>query len=305
MAGQFTRKMYDDCAFVQNVKQSTDPLELRMDVNKFVNCNNICRPHSQRYQPGSVSLVDIESSLWGIDKLSSDCDSYKHPFCRPHGCLLTRDPSVRGHMTPFACERGRDGDNAVITTNMRMPRGPGYRLPNPNVCNTGNGYYSINTANGDQVSLPRRRRFPQSREAKLARLAHLARLARQRSHVQPAVAQLYATRQNGLAQNGAVQNGLSSNGAVQNGLAPNGLAQNGLAQNGLTPNGLQQNGLSSNGLASNGVAQSPLVNELDTVVVVDDGNGNDVIVSAPSGNGEVVEAFYYRYDPRRSNGGRY
>jgi hypothetical protein len=141
MAGRFTRRMYDNCAFAQDVKQSTDPLELVLDITKYVNCGNICRP-SVEYPPNAALLVDVESSLWGLDKLSSKCDSAKHPFCGPSGCLLTKDPRVAPHITPYACERGHLGEAAVITTNMRLPLNPGYRVPNPNVCNAqGNGYY--------------------------------------------------------------------------------------------------------------------------------------------------------------------
>lgn len=142
MSGHFTRKMYDGCAFKQDTKQSTDPLELIMDVTKYVHSNNICKPASQ-YPPNSALLVDLESSLRGIDKLSSKCDVSKHPFCGPNGCLLTKDPRIAPHITPYACERGRDGDNCVISTNMRMPDHPGFRPPQPNAFESnGNGYYT-------------------------------------------------------------------------------------------------------------------------------------------------------------------
>lgn len=141
MAGRFTRKMYDSCAFHQDTKQSTDHLELTMDVTKYVHCDNLCGlPEIAR---NHASLVDIESSLWGMDKISSKCDIAKHPFCGPSGCLLTRDPQVGPHITPYACERGKIGDKAVITTNMRHPTNPGYRVPNANICRAqGNGYYT-------------------------------------------------------------------------------------------------------------------------------------------------------------------
>lgn len=141
MAGHFTRKMYDGCAIQQDLKQSTDPLELVLDVNKYVHCNNICKPSAQ-YPPNAALLVDVESSLWGIDKIASRCDSAKHPFCGPNGCLLTKDPRVAPHITPYACERGHLGENAVITTNMQIPKHPGFRVSNQNICETqGNGYY--------------------------------------------------------------------------------------------------------------------------------------------------------------------
>jgi hypothetical protein len=142
MSGRFTRKMYDGCALQQDMKQSTDPLELVLDVNKYVHCNNICKPTTQ-YTPNAAQLVDVESSLWGIDKLASKCDSSKHPFCGPNGCLLTKDPRIAPHSTPYACERGHIGDNAVVTTNMQMPKNSGFNVPNPNICQShGNGYYS-------------------------------------------------------------------------------------------------------------------------------------------------------------------
>jgi hypothetical protein len=140
MAGRFTRQMYDNCSYIQDTKQSTDPLELIIDVTKYVNCGNLCRPDRQ-YPPNAALLVDVESSLWGIDKLSSRCDSEKHPFCGPT-CLLTNDPRVAPHITPYACERGKMGDKAVIKTNMKPSTNPGYVLPNPNICNSQrNGYY--------------------------------------------------------------------------------------------------------------------------------------------------------------------
>jgi len=153
MAGKFTRKMYDCCATQQDTKQSTDPLELVLDVNKYVNCNNICRP-TEQYPSNSASLVDVESSLWGIDKLASNCDVAKHPFCGPYGCLLTRDPRVAPHITPYACQWGHNGENAVVTTNMQMPKDAGYTLPDPNICQKqGNGYYTIPN-NGAPLAAP-------------------------------------------------------------------------------------------------------------------------------------------------------
>ena len=144
MSGKFTRKMYDNCSFDQNLKQSTDSLELILDVNKFVHCNNICKPVIQN-SPNPALLVDVESSLWGIDKLSSDCHETKHPFCAKTGCLLTKDPRIGSHITPFACERGKAGENSVITTNMKMPTHSGLKkLNNTNPCNNQNGYYANN-----------------------------------------------------------------------------------------------------------------------------------------------------------------
>lgn len=140
MSGRFTRSMYDSCALQQNVKQSTDPLEFILDSSKYINNNNICRPTSNiPYNP--AYLVDVESSLWGLDKISSKCDTSKYPFCAPNGCLLTKDPRVPAHITPYACERGYAGEKAVITTNMRKPTDPGFRVAPQLSCSL-NGYYT-------------------------------------------------------------------------------------------------------------------------------------------------------------------
>lgn len=142
MSGRSTRTMYDRCASQQNLKQSTDSLELILDVTKYVHCNNICKPNKQ-YPPNAALLVDIESGLRNLDKLTSKCDVAKHPFCGPSGCLLADDPKIAPHITPYACERGHVGENAVITTNMQMPQHPGFNIPDPNICEVqGNGYYA-------------------------------------------------------------------------------------------------------------------------------------------------------------------
>lgn len=141
-SGRFTRSMYDSCALQQNVKQSTEPLDFILDSTKYINCNNLCKPSSNiPYNP--AYLVDVESSLWGLDKMSSKCDTAKHPFCGPNGCLLTNDPRVPAHITPYACERGYIGDKAVIITNMRKTTDPGFGPTPPLVCpGQLNGYYT-------------------------------------------------------------------------------------------------------------------------------------------------------------------
>lgn len=134
MSGKFTRRMYDNCAYQQDTRQSTDPLSLIMDINKYVNNNNLCKPSRQPVTQAH-SLVDVESSLWGLDKTASDCNEAQYPFCASRGCLVNNDPRISAHITPYACERGHDGEKAVTTTNMRMPAHAGYTLPNSNVCN--------------------------------------------------------------------------------------------------------------------------------------------------------------------------
>lgn len=140
MAGEFTRRSYDPCALSQETKQSTGPLELVMDLTKYVNCNNLS--NQPNVKPMTIgNLVDVESSMWGLDRPSSLCNSKQYPFCASSGCLLTSDPRIPTHITPYASDRGHRGDKAVITTNMVMPTNPGYTLPSTNICGK-NGYYS-------------------------------------------------------------------------------------------------------------------------------------------------------------------
>ncbi|RZK25201.1 MAG: hypothetical protein EOO43_06125 [Flavobacterium sp.] len=133
--------MYDDCAYTTNIKQSTDSLELILDVTKYVNYKNRCAA-VPRYPDNSLSLVDVESSLWGIDKLSSECDMFKHPFCKKTGCILTSDSRIPTNAPPYLCERGGYGSDAVVTTNMRMPTNPGFNIPVASPTNV-NSFYSI------------------------------------------------------------------------------------------------------------------------------------------------------------------
>jgi hypothetical protein len=151
MSGNFTRRKYDTCANVQYTKSSTDPMNFNLDPVKYINCNNICQPlgipngNKSYYAP-----VDVESSLWGIDRRSSDCNSFKYPFCADKGCLITQNPLIAPHITPFACERGRydEKNKAVIKTNMRPYQDSGIRVPNSrcSVKNT-NGYYINSSSN--------------------------------------------------------------------------------------------------------------------------------------------------------------
>jgi hypothetical protein len=154
MSGYSTRLRYDKCSYDQFLKQETDPLSLVTDIDKYVNKNFACRSGSDAPQRNTASIVDIESSLRGIDKVSSDCDQYKHPFCGPRGCLLTKDPRVAPHVTPWIYERGDVDDTSSVTkTNIRKPTGTVFKQTINKVCDgQSNGYYN-NYANNNDMSL--------------------------------------------------------------------------------------------------------------------------------------------------------
>lgn len=141
MSGRLTRQLYDICAFNQDTKQITSPFDYVMESSKYINCNNLCQPNAP-IPRNPVSIVDIESSLWGLDKVVSKCDKNKHPLCGPNGCLLTNDARIPQHITPYPCERGYDGENAVITTNINKIPYQKYKMYPQQVCNSNtNGYY--------------------------------------------------------------------------------------------------------------------------------------------------------------------
>jgi hypothetical protein len=133
MSGKYTNSMYDTCAFQKNVKESTKPLSFYLDANKYVNCHCPSGPHKSVKTVGD--MTDIESSLKGIDKIASHCDIAKHPNCTQLGCLTTNPIN---YISPYAYERGQDGENAVVTTNMKKPTNAGYSLPPTHICHQKN-----------------------------------------------------------------------------------------------------------------------------------------------------------------------
>lgn len=107
MAGQFTRTKYDICSSEQDTKRRTDPLELIFDISKYVN-SGLCSTDLK-----IDDIIDIDSNLKGIDKIASKCNTKQ---CSFNGCI---NPNRGLYTTPYACERGREGEAAVITTNLK------------------------------------------------------------------------------------------------------------------------------------------------------------------------------------------
>lgn len=146
MSGYSTRRRYDSCANRQYTRQSTDPMNFNMEISKYVNCENFCRPSGFNSSDTSgYAPVDIESSLRGIDRTASDCSINKYPFKGPKGAIVPNDSGIMPHITPYACERGRIDENkkAVIKTNMGPYKDSGLNKQNPTKCfEQGNGYYA-------------------------------------------------------------------------------------------------------------------------------------------------------------------
>lgn len=67
MSGNFTKPLYDKCAYEKKVRESVDPANYRLDPNYSTNCNQCWSPYGMPYD-GIVgtSLVDIDSMLRGM-----------------------------------------------------------------------------------------------------------------------------------------------------------------------------------------------------------------------------------------------
>lgn len=155
MSGEFTRKLYDDCALNQNTRDSTAPLGYQMYAGKFTGYNDIC---PSQLNSDNLALVDVESSMLGLDRIASNCNEAQYPLCnKTTGCLLTNDPRTQGNVNPLACSWGRPGERAVINTNMKMPTNTGISsIPTDPSTNKTNGYYVRSNAGNNQSNTQRR-----------------------------------------------------------------------------------------------------------------------------------------------------
>ena len=117
MSGFSSRSKYDKCAEVQELRQRTAPMNSVMDINRYVNDSNF----SSNSGPGSVGFgirpINVESSLWQLDKTSSNCNVDQYPFCSGSGCFVG---GTKGYKPPYLEERG-DDEKAVSRTNISKP----------------------------------------------------------------------------------------------------------------------------------------------------------------------------------------
>ncbi|AYV75764.1 MAG: hypothetical protein Terrestrivirus3_33 [Terrestrivirus sp.] len=131
--GSFNRLTYDNCAYTEDLHQSTSPLLYQMSRYKFENCS-ACTYDGTYYAP--FDLVDYESELKNITRPGSLCSNMKYsPTCKKSElCTSTFDPSVPIVYAPDVCP--------VVCNNIRKVKSPGYRLensvkcPSPNIRNS-------------------------------------------------------------------------------------------------------------------------------------------------------------------------
>ena len=124
--GSFNRKRYDNCAYRQDLLQSTTPVNYHMFRSKFENCSILTAEEGKYYAP--FDLVDVEAELLNITRYDSKCDENRYnPNCMASStCLSTFDKQVPivypADLTPVVC------------SNIPMQHHPGYVIPNQDFC---------------------------------------------------------------------------------------------------------------------------------------------------------------------------
>ena len=78
----FTKLTYDQCSYRNNLQDNVSQNSYMFDISKFVNCNK-CRPENGIVGGTAVShisgnLVDLESTLIGVDREASKCPVMKY-----------------------------------------------------------------------------------------------------------------------------------------------------------------------------------------------------------------------------------
>jgi len=123
--GSFNRLRYDNCAYSQDLNQSTSPLNYQMSRYKFENCS-ACSYDGKYFAP--FDLVDYESELKNITRPNSLCDSIKYsPTCeKSEMCISTFEQDNPVVMVRDVCP--------VVCNNIKKPTYPGYTLRQRDYC---------------------------------------------------------------------------------------------------------------------------------------------------------------------------
>lgn len=84
MAGNFTGLRYDNEAYNEEVKRSTNPAMYRLDPNYAVNCNKCFSPHGARNgNEAAVAIgqqIDVDSVLRGIATINTKSNRHQQPI---------------------------------------------------------------------------------------------------------------------------------------------------------------------------------------------------------------------------------
>jgi hypothetical protein len=122
----FARTLYDDCAYKQELKESTGPFSYQMFDGKYENCNQCVENNFLR--PFDRDIVDIESELSNRSRLQSRCPSAQYsPQCEKSSkCISTFDKTNPVLLPPEVCP--------IVRNNTRWTGGNGIVMPKSSNC---------------------------------------------------------------------------------------------------------------------------------------------------------------------------
>ena len=87
MSGYYTKTIYDPLAYQESLKQSTGPLNYRLDANQAINCQQCFAPNGPRGMDAATARgeeVDIDSVLRGVNKINSKSSYQQQPSSLAH-----------------------------------------------------------------------------------------------------------------------------------------------------------------------------------------------------------------------------
>jgi hypothetical protein len=101
--GSSNRLRYDECAYEQQLSDSTTPFQYRTNIAAYENCEK-CKADKFWYKY-DTELVDVESELRNINRPATKCASLKfHPNCeKSNTCMSTFDKSAPIILAPEVC----------------------------------------------------------------------------------------------------------------------------------------------------------------------------------------------------------
>jgi len=128
-SGALTNLKYQSCAYATDLKQSVSPLNYRMYMGKYENCDKCVYNEKNYWHPFDGEIVDVETELKGISRRASRCPSLQYsPTCNKQSgfCTSTFDKSNPIVMPQEACP--------IVRNNIGKMCGPGYTLDTDPFC---------------------------------------------------------------------------------------------------------------------------------------------------------------------------
>lgn len=124
--GASTRLQYDDCAYAQELRDSTSPYTYQMFEGKFENCNKCI--YDKFYTRYDGDVIDAESELKNITRSYSKCEGKKYnPGCeKSKNCTSTFDKSVPVVYAHEVCP--------IVYNNLNWKGGNGYMRADQTHC---------------------------------------------------------------------------------------------------------------------------------------------------------------------------